>query len=212
MAYTDKKGMTPARFWSIVLVVILHIFLGYAFITGLAYSVVKKVAKDLKTFDVKEEAPPPEELPPPPPPPKDLPPPPVTIPPPIVQTQTVTQAPVFVPQPPPMTYPPPAPPPPPPPPRPVVASKAVQRGGSISDEDYPSAAIRAEESGVSVATFVIGTDGKVQSCNANGASSSLDAETCKLIMRRFRFKPATDAGGSPVPETRTQRVRWTLPK
>jgi len=106
--------------------------------------------------------------------------------------------------------PPPAPPSPPPPPR--VAERAVQRGGSITDEDYPSSSIRNEEAGTVVATFTVGTDGKVVACNASGASPTLDAETCKLIMRRFRFRPAKDASGQPIEETRSQRVTWRLPK
>lgn len=213
MAYTDNQGMTQSRFWSIVIVVLIHAVLGYAFVTGLAINVAKKAIADLKTFDVKDEPPPPEEELPPPPPPNDLPPPPVVAPPPIVQT--TTQAPVIttVATPPPIYIPPvAAPAPPPPPPKPVVASRAVQRSGSISDEDYPPAAQRNEESGTAVATFTVGTDGRVQSCNASGASASLDAETCKLIIRRFRYKPATDASGQPIAETKTQRVTWRLPK
>jgi protein TonB len=88
----------------------------------------------------------------------------------------------------------------------------VQKGGSISDEDYPSSSIRNEEAGTSVATFTIGPDGKVGSCSASGASATLDAETCKLILRRFRYKPAMGADGQPMSETKTQRVTWRLPK
>jgi periplasmic protein TonB len=200
--------------WSIAIVVLIHAIIGYALVMG-GYNVVKKVATDLNTFDVKDEPPPPVEPPPPPPPDKNIPPPPVVSPPPIVNTNQapppiVTQAtppPVFVP-----TPEPPRPVPPPPPPKPQVATKAVLRGGSISDEDYPPAAVRNEESGTAVATFTIGTDGKVASCNASGASASLDAETCKLIIRRFRFKAALDASGQPIAETRSQRVTWRLPK
>jgi periplasmic protein TonB len=214
MSYSDAKEMTPARMWSIIIVVLVHVIIGYALVKG-GYNVVKKVAADLNTFDVKDEPPPPVEPPPPPPPDKNIPPPPVVSPPPIVNTNqapppVVTQStppPVFVP-----TPEPPRPVPPPPPPKPQVATKAVLRGGSISDEDYPPAAVRNEESGTSAATFTIGTDGRVVSCNASGASASLDAETCKLILRRFRFKAALDASGQPIAETRTQRVTWRLPK
>jgi protein TonB len=93
-----------------------------------------------------------------------------------------------------------------------VAERATQRGGSISDEDYPSSSIRNEEQGTAVATFTVGPDGRVVACRASGASATLDAETCKLIMRRFRFKPAKDASGQPIEETRSQRVTWRLPK
>jgi periplasmic protein TonB len=215
MSYTDKKEMTPARMWSIALVVLIHVIIGYALVKS-GYEVVKKVAADLNTFDVKDEPPPPVEPPPPPPPDKNIPPPPVVSPPPIVNTNQAPPPVVTQPTPPPVFVPTPEPPrpvpPPPPLPKPQVATKAVLRGGSISDEDYPPAAVRNEESGTAVATFTIGTDGKVASCNASGASASLDAETCKLIIRRFRFKPALDASGQPIAETRTQRVTWRLPQ
>ncbi len=58
MAYADQK-MSSGRIAAIVIVALLHALLGYAFITGLAFNVVKKVAEDLKTFDVQEEPPPP---------------------------------------------------------------------------------------------------------------------------------------------------------
>ena len=51
---------------AIAIVVLLHAIIGYAFITGLAYNVVKKAGADLKTFDVDEPPPPPEQKPPPP--------------------------------------------------------------------------------------------------------------------------------------------------
>lgn len=212
MAYADQNQMSTSRMVSIGLVVLLHVGVGYALVTGLAYDATKAVFEDLKTFDVEEETPEEPEEPPPPPEKLDIPPPPkVTIPPPVNVTpvistnmQPVTITPTAAPAPPP---PPPAPPAPP-----RVATKATQRGGSISDEDYPPSSIRNEESGTAVARFTINTDGRVTECNASGASASLDAETCKLIIRRFRFKPALDASGSPVAETRSQRVTWRLPK
>jgi periplasmic protein TonB len=84
------------------------------------------------------------------------------------------------------------------------------KAGSISNDDYPASAKRNEESGTSVATFTIGPDGRVVSCNASGAGGTLDAETCRLIIRRFRFKPAMGSDGSPMSETKTQRVTWRL--
>jgi len=191
----------------------LHAGVGYALVTGLAYNAAKQVYEDLKTFDVAPEEPDKPEEPPPPPPKVDLPPPPkVTVPPPVVTTnvQSTNTLPPLTQSAPPAPPAPPAAPPPPAPPK--VAQRATQRGGSISDEDYPSSSIRNEEAGTSVANFTIGTDGKVTSCNASGASPTLDAETCKLIIRRFRFKPALDTSGQPIAETKSQRVTWRLPK
>src|SRR3712207_4262907 len=87
MAYADNR-MSRSRMTAIFIVAILHALLGYALITGLAYNVVKKVAANLKTFNVEEEPPPPKEKPPPPPPDVPQTPPPVVTPPPIVRTNT----------------------------------------------------------------------------------------------------------------------------
>jgi protein TonB len=212
MAYADQEP-SGRKIFAIGAVALLHAGVGYALVTGLAYNAAKQVYEDLKTFDVAPEEPEKPEEPPPPPPKVDLPPPPkVTVPPPVVTTnvQSTNTLPPLTQSAPPAPPAPPAAPPPPAPPK--VAQKATQRGGSISDEDYPSSSIRNEEAGTSVATFTIGTDGKVASCNASGASPTLDAETCKLIIRRFRFKPALDTSGQPIAETKSQRVTWRLPK
>ena len=212
MAYADQEP-SGRKIFAIGAVALLHAGVGYALVTGLAYNAAKQVYEDLKTFDVAPEEPEEPEEPPPPPPKVDLPPPPkVTVPPPVVTTnvQSTNTLPPLTQSAPPAPPAPPAAPPPPAPPK--VAQRATQRGGSISDEDYPSSSIRNEEAGTSVATFTIGTDGKVASCNASGASPTLDAETCKLIIRRFRFKPALDTSGQPIAETKSQRVTWRLPK
>jgi periplasmic protein TonB len=218
MAYADQdEGLSTNRVIAIGIVALLHAGLGYGLVTGLAFDAAKQVFEDLKTFDVQEEVPEEVEEPPPPPEKLDIPPPPPrpTNPPPVnnspIQSEnTMTPTPT---PPTPVPTPTPTPPPPPPPPAaPKVAQKAVQRGGSITNDDYPPSAVRNEESGVSVATFTVGTDGKVTSCNASGASATLDAEACKLIIRRFRFKAALDASGNPIEETKTQRIRWDLPK
>ncbi|WOK36032.1 energy transducer TonB [Sphingomonas sp. C3-2] len=216
MAYADQS-MSSSRVVAIVVVALLHAVLGYAFVTGLAYNVVKKAAEDLNVFDVQDEPPPPEEEPPPPPPDKPIEPPPVVAPPPIVQTNVAPPPPIAVVNtPPPVFTPTPvaAPPPPPPPPAPPrVAKKAELRSGSISNDDYPPSAQRAGESGTTTASYTIGPDGRVTDCNVTGSSGSsiLDAETCKLIIRRFRFRAAEDASGGKVSETRSQRVTWRLP-
>jgi protein TonB len=212
MAYADQE-MSGRKIIAIGAVALLHAGVGYALVTGLAYNAAKQVYEDLKTFDVAPDEPEKPAEPPPPPPKVDLPPPPkVTVPPPVVMSPVVSTNTIqtITPSAPPAPPPPPAAPPPPAPPK--VAQRAVQRGGSISDEDYPSSSIRNEEAGTSIATFTIGTDGKVVACNASGASPTLDAETCKLIIRRFRFKAALDTSGQPIEETKSQRVTWRLPK
>jgi periplasmic protein TonB len=198
---------------SIVMVAILHAFLGYMLVTGLAYKVVKKAVEDLKTFDVNEEPPPPPEKPPPPPEKIDLPPPPVAPP---VQTQI----PVFAP-PPIVTAPPPstpAPPPPPPPPPPIQKIPARAKGdlrSLFSSDDYPESSLRAQEQGTVKVSFTVGPNGRVSGCSViqSSGSSALDAATCRIITSRARFTPATDTSGAAVSDTQmSPPIRWQVPK
>jgi protein TonB len=213
MAYA-QQGMSRNRMVALGIVALLHIFLGYAFITGLALKVVKQIVNPIETVNVKEEAPPPEE--PPPPPPKEIdippfvPPPEVSIAqdtPPTISVQTVVRQdtpPVFAPA---------APPAPPAPVAKVAPTQATPkgRGNGISEDDYPDASRRAEEQGVVRVSYTVGTDGKATNCSVTQSSGSprLDDATCKIIERRFRFNPAT-RDGQPVSETKVQPVRWQL--
>jgi TonB family protein len=109
-------------------------------------------------------------------------------------------------------YAPPAPPPPPPPrmqgPRPPV-----HRSGTITNEDYPAAAIRSGEEGTTTIRMEITAEGRVDQCAIVRASGSavLDQATCALATRRFRFSPALDVSGRPVRGQATRSVRWELP-
>lgn len=226
MAYADQK-MSSGRIAAIVIVALLHALLGYAFITGLAYNVVKSVTEDLKTFDVTEEPPPPppEEEPPPPPPdqPQQVQPPPVVSPPPIVRTNTppppVTA--VATAPPAPITYTaPPAPPAPvsapTPPPAPRVVQTAKAKGdlrSLITGDDYPSSAQRNEEEGTVRVRLTVGANGRVTDCSVSqsSGSSALDSATCRLLRSRARFTAAVDNQGNPTTDTITSPpIVWRL--
>ncbi|MFW2831313.1 energy transducer TonB [Sphingomonas sp. ID0503] len=216
MAYTDQPAMSPRKLTSIIIVVLMHIFLGYAFVSGLAYKAVKQIAPDLKTFDVEEAPPPPPETPPPPPEvPKDIPPPPIVAPPPIVQTQSLAPPIVTVPTPPPApVITPTAPPAPPAPPR---VSKAAGAKGDpaqwITNDDYPPGALREERSGTTAITWDINTQGRVENCRVtqSSGSSDLDEAACRLITRRGKYSPALDENGQPLRSTASRRVKWVVP-
>lgn len=213
MSYMDAPAMSKNRQIALVSVAILHVLLGYAIVSGFAISVVKKIVEPLEAVNVKEEAPPPDE--PPPPPPKEIEIPPY-VPPPEVSVQSdaptntiTTQSNVARPDPPVVAPPAPAPPAPPA----VAPSPATPRGrGNVfSDDDYPSASRAAEEEGVARVSYVVGADGRVTQCEVVQSSGfkRLDDATCSIIQRRFRFNPAT-RDGQPVPERKTQPVRWRL--
>jgi periplasmic protein TonB len=214
MAYGDQT-MSTRKAVAIAMVIVLHAVIGYAFVTGLAYNVVKKVARDLKTFDVEEEAPPPPDKPPPPPPETKIEPPPVIAPPPIVQVAPTVAPPIVsVPTPPPPVIHETAPPAPPPP---AVSRKLEARGAPsewVTPEDYPSADLRAENQGTTSFELAVGPDGKATDCRVTNSSGfpSLDAKACQMLVRRARFKPQLDGNGQPMAATYRNRVRWQIPK
>lgn len=218
MAYADKQGMSGNRIASVIIVILIHAVLGYAFVTGLAFNVIKKVATDLKTFDVEEEPPPPEEEPPPPPPDQPMEPPPVVAPPPIVQTTAPAPTIVTVQRPPPVFVPTPtAPPAPPPPPAPTINKAAAASGNPaswITNDDYPPGALRREESGTTGIAWDINTQGRVENCHVTSSSGSaeLDQAACKALTRRGKYKPALDQSGNPIRSQSSRRVRWEIPK
>ncbi|MEO6224766.1 MAG: TonB family protein [Sphingomicrobium sp.] len=220
MSYAQRKEISGNRTVAIVMVVLIQFALGYAIVTGLAYSVLKKAAADLKTFDVEEQPPPPEK---PPPPPKDMPkvPPPPMTPPPLVRMQA-PDPPIRViesTQPPPPYIPPvvAAPPAPPAPPPPRKAQSAQSAKGDLrrlfTTDDYPASAASAGAEGTAQATLTIGTDGRVVGCSLTRATgnSSLDAATCSILRRRAKFTPARDTNGNPVTDTiTTPPITWRL--
>jgi len=212
MAYAEEK-MSTNRMVALGLVGLLHVGLGYAFVTGLALKAVKALVNPIEAVNIVDEAPPPDE--PPPPPPKDIdippyvPPPEVSIVSEAAPTITVQQT---QPQPEPPRFTPPAPKAAPAPPlSPPTPATAKGRGNTFSDDDFPDASRRAEEQGVTRVSYVIDSTGKVSNCTVTQSSGSprLDDATCKIIMRRFRFNPAT-RDGQPVTETKSQPVRWQL--
>jgi len=219
MSYANRKEMGSNKTAAIVIVALIHVALGYALVSGLAYNVVKKAAEDLKTFDVEDEPPPPEE---PPPPPEDtpLPPPPqVSAPPPLVRTlsppiqiqTTPNIQPVII-----TPRADPTPPAPPAPPKPVISQAAKAKGNLpslFSTDDYPSQALRNEEQGTTGVRLTVGTDGRVSDCQvtSSSGSSSLDATTCSILKRRARYTPAKDQSGQPITGTDSARIRWQLP-
>ena len=215
MAYADQK-MSGNRLTALIVVAILHVIVGYALVTGLAYEAVQKIKERVETFDVKEEKPP--EEPPPPPPDAPVPPPPIVAPPPPISfdrpspVQAVASPPAVV-LPPTVSAPPPAPPPPP------AASKA--RGakpkgqGSWAariQDNYPSAALRKEIEGTVGVRVTVGPDGRVASCSVSGSSGSgdLDSAACDGMQRYARFEPALDAGGSPTTGSFSTRIVYKI--
>jgi len=216
MAYADQQ-MSGNRITALIIVAILHIIVGYALVTGLAYEAVKKIKERVETFDVKEEKPP--EEPPPPPPDQPVPPPPIVAPPPPITferpapvLQTVVEPPRVV-LPPTVVAPPPAPPPPPA----VDKSRPARPKGQGSwaariQENYPSAALRKEIEGTVGVRVTVGPDGRVSGCTVSGSSGSgdLDSAACEGMQRYARFEPALDNAGNPTSGSFSTRIVYKI--
>jgi protein TonB len=205
----------------LIIVIIMHVLLAYALVSGLA----KKVVDVIKVTETKVvDAPPP----PPPPPPKDLPPPPKNLPPP----------PVYVPPPPVDVPPPPAvntiqttnvmPPPaverkveavaaPTPPAPPSITARPAQINANDPSckPEYPPAALRAQASGTTRVRFAVDANGKVTSAEVVGSSGSsrenrLLDNAAKAALATCPFKPGIDAEGHPVGTQVEVSYAWKL--
>ena len=209
MNFADSQRNPGKHPTGLLIVIAMHIVLGYALVSGLAKKVVDKV---MVTETKVVEAPPP----PPPPPPKDLPPPPKNLPPP----------PVYVP-PPPVDVPPPPvqnqiqttnvmPPPaqekrveataPPAPPAPAVSlahAAVINANDPGCKPDYPPAAARAQATGTSRIRFTVDANGKVTNAEVVGSSgpsreNRLLDNAAKAALAACPIRVGTDAEGHPV--------------
>jgi protein TonB len=203
-------------------VIVLHVLLGYALVSGLARRVVEVALKPVETKIIEEVKPPPP--PPPeslPPPPKSMPPPPVWMPPPEVQVATPpTPTPTITPTtniPPPPSAPAPAlpiaPAAPPAPPR--VAKAAQIDFANCEKPEYPAAARRSEASGVTRIRFSIDETGHVVKAEVTGSSGSsrehrqLDKVAVEALSQ-CRFKPGQDESGKAVGAFSNVEYVWKL--
>lgn len=83
--------------------------------------------------------------------------------------------------------------------------------GNIFDaRDYPRKGRKARKGHDVVIELRVGANGQVTSCRVTDPSpdSVADAITCRLATERFRFRPALDARGNPVPGRFLWRQQW----
>ena len=221
MSYADQQ-QAGNKTKSIIIVVLIHVAIGYLLVTGLAINAVKQVVERVTTIDVEEPPPPeePEETPPPPdqptsPPPPVAPPPPINIAPapPPIQTQPT----IPPPSPPALRIPPPAPvAPPAPPPAPSKARGAKTKNerswAARIQENYPARALREEVEGTVGVRVTVTPDGRATGCSVTSSSGSdiLDAAACQGMERYARFDPALDAAGNPTSDTYSTRITYRL--
>ena len=217
MSYAEPHD-SGRRLSGLLLVVALHVVVVYALVHGLARKIVEVVRNPLETKIVEEIKPPPPDKPPPPPPPKLAAPPPPYIPPPEISIQVPQTAPTITavtkvrppePPPPPAKPAPPAPPPPPKAHVPVRTAPVVD-AAACEKPPYPSAALRANESGVVLLSFLIDVNGSVLESRVERSSGyrRLD-EAARNGLSLCKFRPAT-VDGKPIRDWGRIEYEWKI--
>ncbi|WP_374431051.1 energy transducer TonB [Ideonella dechloratans] len=216
-----RPGKHPV---GLIIVIVLHLLLGWALLSGLARKVVEVVKAPIETKIIEEVKPPPP--PPPenlPPPPKNLPPPPAFVPPPEVQVAqppapTITTTNV---QPPPqevkISQAPPAVQAPPAPAAPRGARPAIADIAACAPKgsDYPVAAARAQATGTTRVRFTVDAEGKlakaeiVKSAGPSREHRMLDRVAVDKLSE-CKFRPGFDENGHPTGGTFEAEYVWTL--
>ena len=225
MSYAQRRPIRASRTFAIAIVAVIQASLGYAIVTGLAYTAVQKAPGGLKTFNVEVVLPPPPE---PRPALKEAreTQPQVLAPVPVIPTSAAAPlvepatpavlpvegvpAPVSIP--PVSAYSAPSSPPPPAiatvPPR--SATGDLQR--LFRAADYPLAALAHKEQGSVTVRLTVSAVGRVGACDVTSSSGSraLDSASCQILQSRAVFTPARDSSGNSTTDTVHQEIRWRL--
>lgn len=95
----------------------------------------------------------------------------------------------------------------------AIATKPMKIAGDInSASDFPvPPGGRQARFGTSVTVALrVGIDGRASDCRIVGPSGDAEADqiVCRLAVQRFRFRPALDSAGNPVPASYGWRQRW----
>lgn len=189
----DYSERSPGKNLSgLTLVVILHLAIGYALVTGLARKVVEVIKQPLETKIIEEIKKPPPDVPPPPPPKMATPPPPFIPPPEInIQVPVVTPPPTIT------TItterPPPGPPPviaPPAPPAPVQPLVRREYKASYRVEPvFPRQAQRDGISGTVVARVHVAPNGSVTQVQIMSSTNRIFDREVIRALSQWRFNP-----------------------
>ena len=92
-----------------------------------------------------------------------------------------------------------------------AVTKAVKIAGDInSARDYPIPTRDLRIGDYVIVAISVGADGSPTGCRVAHPSKDTQANaiTCQLALKRFRFKPATDASGKPVPSVFGWKQSW----
>ncbi len=215
----QQRHPSPRHLAGLGAVIVLHLLLGYALVSGLARKVVEVIKQPLETRIIQEAPPPPpppENLPPPPrlaaPPPSFVPPPEVVVAPPLAQAPLITTT---------STAPPPAQVSLAPAgaasaaPQPARVAPQVNFNRDCARPEYPAAAARAEATGSVVIAAFVDVNGRVTQSRVERSSGAtrehklLDRAALEAIASTCKFKPGT-VDGKPEPLWTQVEYVWKL--
>jgi protein TonB len=186
--YAERERNPAKHLPSIVLVVALHLLLGWALVTGLARKVVEVMKAPIETKIIEEIKKPPPDVPPPPPPKLAAPPPPFIPPPEInIQMPQVTQPATI-------TTVTTTPPPPGPPAviQQVVPQTVVRREYKAAYRVDPSFPRQAQKDGISgrvVAWVHVAPSGQVTNVEIRQSTNRIFDREVVRALSQWKFNP-----------------------
>jgi protein TonB len=186
--YAERERNPVKHLPSIAMVVLLHIVIGYALVTGLARRAIEVLKQPIETKIIEEIKKPPPDVPPPPPPKLAAPPPPFIPPPEInIQVPTISQAPTITVQ---STTPPP--PGPPVIQKPVEAQPAIRREYKASyrvEPTFPRQAISQGMSGHVTAWVHVAPNGTVTNVEIKTSTNRIFDREVIRALSQWKFNP-----------------------
>ncbi len=188
MDYAQRERNPVRHLPSITMVVVLHLALGYALVTGLARKVVEVIKAPLETKIIEEMKKPPPDTPPPPPPKLATPPPPF-IPPPEINIQvpisqmapTITTVTTTLPPPAPVIVAPPAPP--------QTAVRREYKTLQRVDVPYPRQALQQGITGRVVAHVIVAPNGTVSEVRIISSTNRIFDRDVIRALSQWRYNP-----------------------
>ena len=188
MNYAERERNPARHLPSITVVIVLHLLLGWALVTGLARKVVEVMKAPIETKIIEEIKKPPPDTPPPPPPKLATPPPPFIPPPEInIQVPVVQTAPAITVV---QTTPPPVAAPPPPTP-PTVASPVRKefKPSSRVNPAFPRQALQQGITGKVIAWVYVAPNGNVSNVEIKQSSNRLFDREVVRALSQWKFNP-----------------------
>ena len=91
--------------------------------------------------------------------------------------------------------------------------RAEKISGELKTKDFPRAEAGERDGRFIVVRYVVGTDGRVRNCRVvqSSGSAQADAITCRLIEKRFRYRPAEDGSGNRFNDETGWKQWWWRP-